>query len=268
MSASAASCRSSAAWSVARHSTVALARAAIALTPVPPSTRPTLTDSGAGTDAIMLVSSRASSCTALGRPRSHHECPPGPVTVSRTRTEPTASVNTRSAPCPSSASTASGAKLAAGVAGAAQSAETLLADGENDRQRRFRRAGERALGHGHGGRDRDRVVADSRAAQPAVAPRDAPRRRLAEDVIDVNEDGEPVRRRAERPHQVAGLVRRTGSPASRPGAAAASRCVPARGRCRRAVRPAPWHPRRLPRCRKPQYRKPCLACHPGQTKLI
>ena len=57
----------------------------------------------------MLVSSRTSSCTALGRPRSHHECPPGPVTVSRTRTEPTASVNTRSAPWPSSASTASGA---------------------------------------------------------------------------------------------------------------------------------------------------------------
>ena len=99
-----------------------------------------------------------------------------------------------------------GRELAAGVAGAAQSAETLLADGEDDRQRRFRRAGERALGHGHGGRDRDRVVADPRAAQPAVAPRDTPRRRLAEDVIDVNEDGEPVRRRAERPHQVAGLV--------------------------------------------------------------
>jgi hypothetical protein len=104
-----------------------------------------------------------------------------------------------------------GRELAAGVAGAAQSAQTLLADGENDRQRRFRRTGECALGHGHGGhghggRDRDRVVADPRAAQPAVAPRDAPRRRLAEDVIDVNEDGEPVRRRAERPHQVAGLV--------------------------------------------------------------
>ena len=121
-----------------------------------------------------------------------------------------------------------GPELAAGVAGAAQPAETFLADGEDDGQRRFCRARERALGHGHGGRDRDRVVADPRAAQPAVAPCDAPRRRLAEDVIDVNEDSEPVRRRAERPHQVAGLV---DVPA--PG-------FPARRRCSQSMRTCSW----------------------------
>jgi len=61
----------------------------------------------------------------------------------------------------------------------------------------------RSVEAGPGG---DRVVPDPRTAQPAVAPRDAPDGGLAEDVIDVHEDGEPVRRRAERPHQVAGLV--------------------------------------------------------------
>ena len=61
----------------------------------------------------------------------------------------------------------------------------------------------RSVEAGPGG---DRVVPDPRTAQPAVAPRDAPDGGLAEDVIDVHEDGEPVRRRAERPHQVADAI--------------------------------------------------------------
>jgi hypothetical protein len=82
----------------------------------------------------MLVSSRASSCTALGRPRSHHECPPEPVTVSRTRGDLTASVNTfRTVTCQRQHRL--GRQLAAGMAGAAQPAEPLLADGEHDGQR-------------------------------------------------------------------------------------------------------------------------------------
>jgi hypothetical protein len=99
-----------------------------------------------------------------------------------------------------------GRQLAAGMAGAAQPAEPLLADGERDGQRLFSRAGERTLDHGDSGRDRDRVVADPRAAQPAVAPDDAPGGLFAEDVVDVHEDGETVRRRAERPHQVADAI--------------------------------------------------------------
>jgi hypothetical protein len=43
-------------------------------------------------------------------------------------------------------------------------------------------------------------------AQPAVALRDASRRGLVEYVVDMNQHGEAVRRRAERPHQVAGAI--------------------------------------------------------------
>jgi len=99
-----------------------------------------------------------------------------------------------------------GCQFAAGVASAAQPAEPLLADGEDDRKRHWSRLGEDASGDGYGGRDRDRVVTDPRAVQPAVALRNAPHRALAEDVVDVNEHGEAVRWRAERPHQVAGAI--------------------------------------------------------------
>ena len=40
-------------------------------------------------------------CTALGRPRSVHECPPGPVTVTRWRTEAMPPTARLSMPCPS-----------------------------------------------------------------------------------------------------------------------------------------------------------------------
>jgi len=49
-------------------------------------------------------------------------------------------------------------------------------------------------------------TADPRAAQPAVPPGDAPGGLFVEDVVDVHEDGETVRRRAERPHQVADAI--------------------------------------------------------------
>jgi hypothetical protein len=88
--------------------------------------------------------------------------------------------------------------------GLPEPAEALLADGEDNGNRR--RLGQDALAHGHGGRDRDRVVADPGTAQPAVAPRDASHRGLVEHVVNVNQHGEAVRRRAERPHQVAGAV--------------------------------------------------------------
>jgi len=92
------------------------------------------------------------------------------------------------------------------VASAAQATEPLFADGEDDRHRQRFRPGQGPLGDGHGGRDGDRVVADPPAAQPAVALRDALDRRLAEDVIHVDEQGEAVRRRAERPDQVADAI--------------------------------------------------------------
>ena len=96
-----------------------------------------------------------------------------------------------------------GRQFAAGVPGTAQPAEPLLADGEHDGHRPRTRPGELPFGDGHGGRHGDRVVPDPRAAQPAVAPCDAALRGLVEDVVDVNEHGQAVRRRTERPHQVA-----------------------------------------------------------------
>jgi hypothetical protein len=87
---------------------------------------------------------------------------------------------------------------------------TELAHGEDDGYRqRPARPGQDALGHGHGGRDGDRVIADPRAAQPAIALRDAPHGGRIEDVIDVHEHGQAVRRRTERPDQVADVVDRT-----------------------------------------------------------
>ena len=91
------------------------------------------------------------------------------------------------------------------MASAAQATEPLFADGEDDGHR----PRPAPLGDGHGGRDGDRVVADPRTAQPPVVLRHAPRCGLVEDVVDVNEYGETVRRRTERPHQVADLIDRT-----------------------------------------------------------
>ena len=102
-----------------------------------------------------------------------------------------------------------GRQLAAGVPGAAQPAEAFLADGEDDSHRQWSRParqGEDAFGDGHGGRDGDRVVTDPGTAQPAVPLRDAPYRGVAEDVVHVNQHGQAVGPRAERPHQVARLI--------------------------------------------------------------
>jgi hypothetical protein len=98
-----------------------------------------------------------------------------------------------------------GHQLPAGVTCAAQAAESFLADGEHDHQRQ-RRPGKVASGDGDGGRDSDGVVTDSRTRKPAVPLGDAARRGFAEHIINVHEHGRPVRRRAERPDQVAGVV--------------------------------------------------------------
>jgi hypothetical protein len=85
-----------------------------------------------------------------------------------------------------------GLQLAAGVPGAAQPAEPFLADGEDGGQWQLGRPARRtqvALGDGDRGRDGDRVIPDPRAAQPAVALRDPTSRRLAEDIIDVHQQG-------------------------------------------------------------------------------
>lgn len=103
-----------------------------------------------------------------------------------------------------------GRQLPASMTCAAQPAEPFLADGEHDHQRQLTPGKavlpEAVLGDGDGGRYGDGVVTDPRTRKPAVPFGDTPMRCLAEHVIHVHEHGQAVRRRAERPDQVSGIV--------------------------------------------------------------
>ena len=158
--------------------------------------------------ASSTVSSETSACSALGRPRSHHEWPPGPRTreprahradgVDADLVEAVALERDRHL----------GPQLAAGVERAAEVAEALLADGEHDRERP-RQLGRERLDDVHGDGDGRRVVADRRR-------RAASRRRLVhaqvdvggEHRVDVREQRQRRRPVAEAPDEVAGRVAR------------------------------------------------------------
>jgi len=95
----------------------------------------------------------------------------------------------------------------AGVARAAQAAEPLLADGE-DHGERLVELGREPFDDGRRDGDGERVVADPRALEPAVALDDLVREVGGEDGVDMREEREPERRPAEPPDEVADLVAR------------------------------------------------------------
>jgi hypothetical protein len=105
---------------------------------------------------------------------------------------------------------------------AAEGAEPLLADGEDHGERRVQLRPE-LLDDVDRERDRERVVAEAGADEPATALEDLVRDVLAEDGVEVREQRQPVRRRAERPDQVADLVRAVGGAGDRTGARARGR---------------------------------------------
>jgi hypothetical protein len=93
----------------------------------------------------------------------------------------------------------------AGVARPAEAAETLLADGEDDGERLVE-LGREPLDDVDDDGDGERVVADPRPVERAVALDDLVRQVRREDGVDVREQREPVRRLAEPPDEVAGRV--------------------------------------------------------------
>lgn len=104
---------------------------------------------------------------------------------------------------------------------AAQAAEALLADREDDDDRlgQLRRE---PLDDVEADGDGERVVADPRAGQPAVALGDLVRQVGREDGVDVREQREPERRLAEAPDEVSRVVAltvagRAGEPLLEPG---------------------------------------------------
>lgn len=106
------------------------------------------------------------------------------------------------------------------MARAAEAAEALLADGEDDRERLVE-LGREPLDDVGGDGDGERVVADPGTLEEAVPLDDLVRDVGGKDRVDVGEQGEPERRRTEPPDEVAGLVarplpRRVGEPALEP----------------------------------------------------
>ena len=143
---------------------------------------------------------------ALGRPRSTHEWPPGPVTRTPARRLPTASTITCSRPWPSTATTASGSSSAQAAVIPAKVAEALLADGEHEGARGDLLGAEQLADDVQRDHDRSRVVADPGADQPRVVSLETKRRLGRKHGVDMRRYEEPRPSLAPRPDQIPDAV--------------------------------------------------------------